>query len=213
MGLLCNKTKEGQSDGSLHQNNRQSTSGVYDAKRNSGIANGAIVENEYELFGRGSTTTTSSAGTVIFRPDAAGAQVNNGTGSNNRKKRNSQPPEPPPRNGSSNRNSTASTIASVDSTGTVKAEVEHRPQLTASESKEIADALDQLRNNRTETLTSNSKNGIELCLNHSYVITVDNHWIGTSRRASGSAGIWGKDQSQDADREDSGHVRRHTATK
>ena len=30
-----------------------------------------MVENEYELFGKGSTTTTSSAGTVIYRPEAA----------------------------------------------------------------------------------------------------------------------------------------------
>lgn len=114
-------------------------------------ANGTtITENEYELFGKGSTlsnTTTSSAGTVIFRPDGT-----NGTAT--RKKRNSQPPEPPPRNGS-NRNSTTSatvSLESVDSSSTRKPErVEKSRQLTETESKEIADALKQLRCEDSDT--------------------------------------------------------------
>ena len=116
----------------------------------SGGQNG-LPENEYELFGKGSTlsnTTTSSAGTVIFRPD--GAASNNSIGS--RKKRNSQPPEPPPRNGS-NRNSTASTTVSVDSVEASRKPdgVENSRQLTEKESKEIADALKQLRNEEADT--------------------------------------------------------------
>lgn len=108
-------------------------------------------ENEYELFGKGSTlsnTTTSSAGTVIFRPD--GATNSNSIGS--QKKRNSQPPEPPPRNGS-NRNSTTSTTVSLDSAeGNRKPEgVDNSRQLTEKESKEIADALKQLRNEDADT--------------------------------------------------------------
>lgn len=108
----------------------------------------ATPENEYELFGKGSTlssATTSSAGTVIFRPEG----VNNNNTAGSRKKRNSQPPEPPPRNGSSgNRNS-------VDS-----GQIRKRKQLpeenllqlvTETESKEIADAFKQLRNRESDS--------------------------------------------------------------
>ena len=109
----------------------------------------ATPENEYELFGKGSTlssATTSSAGTVIFRPDGVGNNSNNNT-VGSRKKRNSQPPEPPPRNGSSsNRNS-------VDSEKLRKQNPEEKKSLsqlvTETESKEIADALKQLRNNES----------------------------------------------------------------
>lgn len=100
---------------------------------NRSSASNAIAENEYELFGKGSTlssTTTSSAGTVIFR--SAETIV--------AKRRNSQPPEPPPRNGS-NRSSTA-TISSVD---TNDAKPKPDASLTEAESKEIADALEELR--------------------------------------------------------------------
>ncbi|XP_057376794.1 serine-rich adhesin for platelets-like [Daphnia carinata] len=141
--------KEGQSDGSLHKNRTSVTveketngsdrsSGMSSASGGSTCGQAMVVatpENEYELFGKGSTlssATTSSAGTVIFRPD----------GLNSRKKRNSQPPEPPPRNGS-NRNS-------VDS-----GQIRKLPELVSeAESKEIADALKQLRNNEVDTLHS-----------------------------------------------------------
>lgn len=107
----------------------------------------ATPENEYELFGKGSTlssATTSSAGTVIFRPEG----VNNNNTAGSRKKRNSQPPEPPPRNGSrSNRNS-------VDS-GKIRKQLPEenlRQLVTETESKEIADALKQLRNAESDSL-------------------------------------------------------------
>lgn len=110
----------------------------------------ATPENEYELFGKGSTlssATTSSAGTVIFRPDGV-----NSNSAASRKKRNSQPPEPPPRNGSS---SSSSNRNSVDSGKIRKLPEENLRQLvTETESKEIADALKQLRNNEVDALNS-----------------------------------------------------------
>lgn len=113
-------------------------------------ASSAIVENEYELFGKGSTlssTTTSSAGTVIFRSTESRGSV-----ASVAKKRNSRPPEPPPRNGS-NRSSTA-TIASVDAQDAgskQKPEADPSRELTEAETKEIAEALEQLRRSSDAT--------------------------------------------------------------
>lgn len=85
-------------------------------------------ENDYELYGKGSTTTTSSAGTVIYR---------NGTGDMTAaasERRRSAPPEPPPRTCTATTN--ASNAASASPLPA---------SLSASESKEICDALNQLR--------------------------------------------------------------------
>ena len=76
-------------------------------------SDGRSVENEYELFGKGSTTTTSSAGTVIFRGDAGGLTPT----TVERRRSSNPPPEPPPRN--SNRDSTA-TVISLDALGNRK---------------------------------------------------------------------------------------------
>ena len=87
-------------------------------------------ENDYELFGKGSTTTTSSAGTVIYRSgagDLASPAATAATAGAKSERRRSAPPEPPPRT------CTAASASPLP------------PSLSASESKEICDALNQLR--------------------------------------------------------------------
>ena len=148
-----------------------STSSIHSDQTGSGTESGTgsgvgsvsgLMENEYDLFGKGSTTTTSSAGTVIFRGDAKAAA--DGAEQMQRRRRSNPPPEPPPRN--SNRDSTA-TVISLDAhgnrnpsgtamggsrnhltSGSESASGSASPVhggLTASESKEICDALNQLR--------------------------------------------------------------------
>ena len=99
------------------------------------------------MFGRGSTTTTSSAGTVIYRPEAAGAPApatRRSVASVGRRS-SGPPPEPPPRNSSS---STAAPERKEEDATAAAA-------LTAAESKEIRDALDQL--NAVDSTDANSR--------------------------------------------------------
>ena len=78
--------QEGLSEGCLTRSLPLTASGG----RNSDTIRTTPGDNEYELFGRGSTsTTTSSIGTVIFRPEASATVP---------ERRKSAPPEPPPRN-------------------------------------------------------------------------------------------------------------------
>jgi len=142
----------------LHQNNNNNNNNRQQQQQTTENNNrtGPLVENEYELFGKGSTTTTSSAGTVIFRPEGAPNKRNS-------TKRSSQPPEPPPRNGSvssrchSNRNSAASTADSTGRTPSMDTIIKvednsnkNQLMLSEKESKEIADALDQLRSSDSD---------------------------------------------------------------
>ena len=155
--------REGHSDASLNLSNvlasgasrLSSVSNNNNSSSNSNNHNnsGSVAENEYELFGRGSTsTTTSSAGTVIYRESAAAAVAVVAVVVEKRKK-SSTPPEPPPRNRDSvltviNLHDTAlDDEKKVATTTTVTAD---NGLLSAAESNEIEAALNDLRSSGSD---------------------------------------------------------------